>query len=178
MEKFQLKTNPALVMRRKDSSVGQMEDRKLLDNIWEMSSVIIDYYSLVKLTASEMLHMTVEVRHKSNQLQSLLQISEQQLGQALRISLQFTPFVQNRNIHIFFLYPNIVDIVNNISLASEVVIKHLSSINEVARQLKLCREILQVKLTLLKTLGKTLSLSLEFHETLFQSQRAPASLLE
>ena len=67
-------------MRRKASSVGQMEDRKLLDNIWEMSSVIIDYYSLVKLTASEMLHMTVEVRHKSNQLQSLLQISEQQLG--------------------------------------------------------------------------------------------------
>ena len=69
-------------MRRNDSSgsVALLEDRKLLDDIWEMSSVIIDHYSLVKLTASEVLHITEEVRHKSNQLQTLLRISEQQLG--------------------------------------------------------------------------------------------------
>ena len=90
-------------MRRKASSVCQMEDRKLLDNIWEMSSVIIDYYSLVKLTASEMLHMTVEVRHKSNQLQSLLQISEQQLGQALRILLN-SHRLSKIEIYIYFFY--------------------------------------------------------------------------
>ena len=69
-------------MRRNDrsGSVALLEDRKLLDDIWEMSSVIIDHYSLVKLTASEVLHITEEVRHKSNQLQTLLRISEQQLG--------------------------------------------------------------------------------------------------
>ena len=69
-------------MRRNDSSgsVALLEDRKLLDDIWEMSSVIIDHYSLVKLTATEVLHITEEVRHKSNQLQTLLRISEQQLG--------------------------------------------------------------------------------------------------
>ena len=73
-------------MRRNDrsGSVALLEDRKLLDDIWEMSSVIIDHYSLVKLTASEVLHITEEVRHKSNQLQTLLKISEQQLGQAQR----------------------------------------------------------------------------------------------
>ena len=72
-------------MRGKDSGGGceaLLEDRKLLDDIWEMSSVIIDYYALVKLTAIQMLHMTEEVGHKSNQLQTLLQISEQQLGRA------------------------------------------------------------------------------------------------
>ena len=72
-------------MRRNDSSgtsgsLALLEDRKLLDDIWEMSSVIIDHYSLVKLTATEVLHITEEVRHKSNQLQTLLRISEQQLG--------------------------------------------------------------------------------------------------
>lgn len=69
-------------MRRNDrsGSVALLEDRKLLDDIWEMSSVIIDHYSLVKLTATEVLHITEEVRHKSNQLQTLLRISEQQLG--------------------------------------------------------------------------------------------------
>ena len=41
-----------------------------------------------------------------------------------------------------------------LSLASDVVMNHLASINEVARQLELSREILQVKRDLLKTLGK------------------------
>ena len=54
------------------------------------------------------------------------------------------------------------NIVNNLSLASDVNMNHLSSINEVARQLKLSREILQVKLALLKTLGKNKFESLNF----------------
>ena len=41
-----------------------------------------------------------------------------------------------------------------LSLASDVVMNHLASINEVARHLELSREILEVKQTLLKTLGK------------------------
>ena len=84
LRSFQFKTKLALVMRRKDIVVSLVEDRRLLEDISEMSSVIIDYYSLVRLTASEIVHMTQEVRHKSNQLQTLLKISEQQLGQAQR----------------------------------------------------------------------------------------------
>ena len=69
-------------MRRQDSVGGEalLEDRKLLEDIWETSSTILHYYSLVKLTAREMLDMTEAVGHKSNQLQALLQISQQQLG--------------------------------------------------------------------------------------------------
>ena len=68
-------------MRRKESrSVALLEDRNLLAEIWQMSSVIIAHYSLLKLTATEVLHVTEEVRHQSNQLQTLLRISEQQLG--------------------------------------------------------------------------------------------------
>ena len=78
----QLKASPALVMRRQESSgsVALLEDRNLLAEIWQMSSVIIAHYSLLKLTATEVLHVTEEVRHQSNQLQTLLRISEQQLG--------------------------------------------------------------------------------------------------
>ena len=69
-------------MRRQESSgsVALLEDRNLLAEIWQMSSVIIAHYSLLKLTATEVLHVTEEVRHQSNQLQTLLRISEQQLG--------------------------------------------------------------------------------------------------
>ena len=69
-------------MRRPESSgrAALLEDRKLLAEIWQMSSVIIAHCSLVKLTATEVLHVTEEVRHQSNQLQTLLRISEQQLG--------------------------------------------------------------------------------------------------
>ena len=59
------------------------------ESCWR-SSVILDYYSLVKLTASQMVHMTQEVGHKSNQLQTLLKIFEQQLGQDKRKLLLLT----------------------------------------------------------------------------------------
>lgn len=48
--------------------------------------------------------------------------------------------------------------------------KHLSSINEVARKLKLYNEILHVKLALLQTLGKNKFESLDFIK-LFSSHK-------
>ena len=67
-------------MKRKQQSESLIEDRKLLNDISEMTSVIIEHYSLIKLTATELVLMTENVQYKSQQLQKLLKMSEEQLG--------------------------------------------------------------------------------------------------
>ena len=117
----------------RNQSVWLLDDKKLLDDIIEMTSVTIDHYCLIKLTAIELVRMTKNVQYKSRQLQGILKRSEEDVGKSFYLAWRDLKLLP---------------------AASEADIKHLNCINEASYQLQLCKEIIQVKLSLLKVLGK------------------------
>ena len=61
-------------------SLSLIEERKILTDVSEMSSVIIDHFGLIKLTATELVRITENLQIKSGELRLILKRSEEQLG--------------------------------------------------------------------------------------------------
>ena len=61
-------------------SLSLIEERKILTDVSEMSSIIIDHFGLIKLTATELVRITENLQIKSGELRLILKRSEEQLG--------------------------------------------------------------------------------------------------
>ena len=66
-------------------SLSLIEERKILTDVSEMSSVIIDHFGLIKLTATELVRITETLQIKSGELRLILKRSEEQLGRDIFI---------------------------------------------------------------------------------------------